>query len=185
MRTLCTLQSAIDTMHDGYLFTLGICGTASGSSPAPALIGAMLRAIPPVKRAALLGEVLLLDDPTIFADPLRETVLADIRDAELLLIVSPLRSGRLPGRLTQLLKVAAEMPLGGKHALVVLLGTAEDRLRTAEHVISRLIEPSGMHIIETLTASDELISPTEQAAIEAATLRAYQVARALRSDLLP
>lgn len=172
-------------MHDGYLFTLGICGTASGSSPAPDMLGAMLRAIPPVKRAALLGEVLLLDDPAIFADPLRDVLLADLGDAELLLIVSPLRLGRLPGRLTQLLKFAAEMPLGGKHALVVLLGTAEDRLRTAEQVISRLIEPSGIQIIETLTASDELISPTEQAAIEAATLRAYHIARALRPNLLP
>lgn len=172
-------------MHDGYLFTLGVCGTASGSSLAPALLGAMLRAIPPVKRAALLGEVLLLDDPTIFADPLREALLADLRDAELLLIVSPLRSERLPARLTQLLKLAAEMPLGGKHALVVLLGAAEDRLRAAEHSISSLIELSGMQIIETLTASDELISPTEQAAIEAATLRAYELARAPWPDLLP
>lgn len=168
-------------MHDGYLFTLGICGTASGNSPAPELLGAMLRAIPPVKRAALLGEVLLLDDPAHFADPMINMVLADVADAELLLIVSPTPGGRLPLRLANLLEQAAPMALRGTHALIVLISEEDAAPHGAERAISGLLAHSGLHLSELIIArADEPLHT-----FEAAAQRAYRLARELAPDALP
>lgn len=109
-------------MHDGYLFTLAICGTATATSPAPMLLNAMLAALPPVKRAAWLGEVVPLDSSGRWHDPLLDAVVADMRDAEVLLVVSPLYSSRLqpeqatahlPARLVALLERAAPLAAAG------------------------------------------------------------------------
>jgi hypothetical protein len=116
-------------MHDGYLFTLGICGTAAASSPALAVLNGMLEALPHVKRAALLGEVLRLEGGGALHDPLLAQVAADMRDAEILLLVTPVyRSAstgdmRLPARLAELLQAAAPLAQAerwpGKHAALV------------------------------------------------------------------
>ncbi|PMP80736.1 MAG: hypothetical protein C0184_09045, partial [Chloroflexus aggregans] len=71
-------------MHDGYLFTLGICGSAAEDDPAPEVLSALLGAIPPVKRAAFLG-VLPSEQP----DLLVAEIVADMRDAELIVMVTP------------------------------------------------------------------------------------------------
>lgn len=105
-------------MHDGYLYTLGICGTVAASTPAPALLNTMLAALPPVKRAALLGEVLPLDTNGDLHDPLVDAIVADMHDAEVVLLVSPLyyRDGQvaLPARLTALLDRAMPLVAAGQ-----------------------------------------------------------------------
>jgi hypothetical protein len=115
-------------MHDGYLFTLGICGSANSSGPAPACLDAMLAALPPVKRAAYLGEVLLSEGEPSFDDPLLAPLLADIADAELLLLVTPLPGGALPPRLTALAHALAEqLPCAvPRFVALVLLGTVQE-----------------------------------------------------------
>jgi NAD(P)H-dependent FMN reductase len=107
-------------MHDGYLFTLGICGTASDASIAPAVLGAALRAIPAVKRAALLGDVRRDGERR---DALVAAVAADAADAELLIIVTPPVAGGLPLRLAAALHTVSGhggvLPAAG--ALLILV----------------------------------------------------------------
>jgi hypothetical protein len=127
-------------MHDGYIFTLAICGTAAASSLAPALLNTMLAAIPPVKRAALLGEVVPLDQSGRLHDTLSDQVIADIRDAEVLFLVSPLYhiaqqtetpAVTLPERFRALLARAASRSTDeqwhGKSAALVIVDTAGKR----------------------------------------------------------
>lgn len=171
-------------MHDGYLFTLGICGTASGNSAAPALLGRMLAAIPPVKRAALLGEIVLLDDPDRFADPMLEAVLAEMDDAELLLIVTPTRHGRLPARLEELLTQATTRQLQGKYALAIILREA-DMTTTVVGTIRRFAALSGLHLIATLELSEQSLDPQACVELEALARRAYDAARTLAPNARP
>ena len=127
-------------MHDDYLFTLGVCGTASDASRAPALLNAMLGAIPPVKRAALLGDVRRLDDPSnIGGDGLLDEVAADFADAELLIIATPAVAGDVPPRLADLLAMAAHevRPTLPKHAL--LLATDEEGDESGALALARLV----------------------------------------------
>jgi hypothetical protein len=84
-------------MHDGYIFTIGIAGSAGGA--AAACLDLMLAALPPVKRAAYLGAVFTHDGLPSLSDPLTAPIWADIADAEVLLIATPLPGGRLPARL--------------------------------------------------------------------------------------
>ncbi|MEF3273509.1 MAG: NAD(P)H-dependent oxidoreductase [Chloroflexus sp.] len=104
-------------MHDGYLFTLGICGSADEDDPAPDLLSALLGALPPVKRAAFLGK--LGPDQS---DQLLAEVVADMADAELIVIVAPATTPQLPARLTTLLHNAATVNLGGRYAVVITVG---------------------------------------------------------------
>lgn len=130
-------------MHDGYLFTLGMCGTAAASNPAPAVLNSMLGALPPVKRAALLGEVLSLDSGGALHDPLLAQVAADMRDAELLLFVTPVYRSpsrgdmRLPARLAALLQAAALLAQAerwpGKHAALVAVVSGDDNPTSADN----------------------------------------------------
>jgi hypothetical protein len=106
-------------MHDGYLFTLGVCGSAGG--PAAAILDAMLAALPPVKRAAYLGEVLVSAGPPSLDDPLTAPLLADVADAELLLLVAPLPDGRLPARLEALARALTHAPPPAARRLAVLI----------------------------------------------------------------
>jgi hypothetical protein len=87
-------------MHDGYIFTLGIAGSAGG--PVAACLDIMLAALPPVKRAAYLGDVLTSVELPSLDDPFLTLILGDVADAEVLLIVTPFLVGRLPPRLTAL-----------------------------------------------------------------------------------
>lgn len=66
-------------MHDGYVYTFGICTTTSG--PAATLLNTLLAALPPVKRAAFLSDF-TADSAQLYA--------AEWHDAELVLLVVPL-----------------------------------------------------------------------------------------------
>ncbi|WP_129671886.1 hypothetical protein [Candidatus Chloroploca sp. Khr17] len=92
-------------MHDGYIFTLGICGSTMASGPAPASLDLMLAALAPVKRAAYFGEVLISTDLPSLDDPLTTPVVNDIADADVLLITTPLPGGKLPARLHSLVRL--------------------------------------------------------------------------------
>jgi NAD(P)H-dependent FMN reductase len=162
-------------MHDGYLYTLGICGTAAGNNPAPALLNAMLKAIPPVKRAAMLGEVVLLANPHSFADPMLNEVLADMRDAELLFIVTPVMADRVPARLASLLARIPAHALAGTQCLLTLVGEPPGQSRAAERAIISLLAPTGVQLNQTLFAHAE----EPFARFEAAAQQAYRQARAL------
>lgn len=114
-------------MHDGYLFTLGISGTPLGNRPAARLLLQMMAALPPVKRVAALGD----------GGSLHEPVLADLRDAELLLLATP---APLPPRVHALLeflapaveagllqgKVAALAAVGQEHEVPLALQALRD-----------------------------------------------------------
>jgi hypothetical protein len=175
----CILYIAFP-MHDGYLYTLGICGTAAGNNPAPALLSAMLRAIPPVKRAALLGEVVLLDDPHTFADLLLDSVLGEFADAELVLIVTPTPGGRLPARLHQLLARIPPHALAGTHCLLTLVGATHDLSTNAEPGIRSLLAPTDVYLHHTLFAHAN--EPFTR--FEIAAQRAYRQARILAPHAL-
>jgi hypothetical protein len=126
-------------MHDGYLFTLGICGATSDASRAPGLLNEMLAAIPPVKRAALLSDVRRLDDPSnIDGDGLLDEASTDFADAELLLLVTPAVAGDVAPRMAALLAMAAHevLPNLPKHA--VLLATDEEGDESAALALARL-----------------------------------------------
>ena len=169
-------------MHDGYLFTLGIGGTAAGNHPAPALLSHALGSIPPVKRAALLGEVVLHAGLPTGADPLIDQVLIDIRDAELLFIVTPVVEGHLPLRLQQLLVAAQRLDLAGKHALLITLrrGAAANHELAAFCAANRIVICANLAFVE-----DEALA-AQKIQVEHASLAAYRMARrALPESVLP
>jgi len=112
-------------MHDGYLFTLGICGSANDGGPARRCLDAMLAALPPVKRAAYLGEVLISADAPSFDDPLLAPLLTDIADAEVLLVVTPVPGGGLPPRLRALFEALAATPLPARRRFVALVAVGD------------------------------------------------------------
>ncbi len=156
-------------MHDGYLFTLGICGSASESGPAPACLNAMLAALPPVKRAAYLGEILLSEGAPSLADPLTMPLLGEISDAELLLIVTPLAGGALPARVQTLARaMAADPPPGRRFAVIVTIGDGADE---ALHLLREALARVGATIVRELHAA---------AGVEAAEIipEAVELARA-------
>jgi hypothetical protein len=105
-------------MHDGYIFTLGIAGSAGG--PTAHCLDVMLAALPPVKRAAYLGDVLTSPGLPSLDDPLTAPILADVADAEVLLIVTPFLGGRLPPRLAALMRTTPPADRRRFAALVTL-----------------------------------------------------------------
>jgi hypothetical protein len=140
-------------MHDGYLFTLGICGAVSDITPAPAILNSMLAAIPPVKRAALTGAVVSLDASGNMHDPLLAQVVADMLDAELLFFVSPLYriaasdeafTVALPGRMKKLLAQAAVLAeaeqLRGKLAVLVGVDTGTGQAEGTQDVTDSALD---------------------------------------------
>ncbi|MEI7643414.1 MAG: hypothetical protein WCJ55_03800 [Chloroflexales bacterium] len=174
-------------MHDGYLFTIGICGSASDSGLALACLDALLAALPPVKRAALLGEVLIFDGPPALDDPLTGPIRADIADAELLLIVTPVISGGgIPARLRALARavVAAPPPARPRFAALVALGPRHD---PALAPLRRLCAAAEATVIGELWLSaggDELDDPARRQ-LEALARAAYAQARSLAPEALP
>ncbi len=171
-------------MHDGYIYTLGICGSASGSGLAPACLDLMLAALPPVKRAAYLGEVLVDDGTASPIDPLIEPVRADIDAAELLIIVTPLHGGRLPTRLTTLIRAIEQEPPSVARRFALLVVFADTSLvglwplrHAFEHAAIELLNEiyvptdGDLHPI-----ADELITLARQA---------YGRARAMHPEALP
>lgn len=171
-------------MHDGYLFTLGICASASDSGPAPAILDAMLAALPPVKRAAYLGEVLLSEGSPSLEDPLTGALLADVADAELLLIVAPLPGGRLPPRLAALARAlcATPLPQAQRFAALVTVGAPAPGATAA---LLAGLEVAGARLAGELHASPD--APAAEIAPQTVDLAraAYNLARATRPAALP
>ena len=170
-------------MHDGYIFTIGICGSASGQ--APACLDAMLAALPPVKRAALLGEVLLFVGPPCFDDPLADLIRTDIADAEVLLIVTPLIGGGIPARLHALARAvdAAPPPTRLRFAALVALGPQRD---VALSPLRRLCAAAGATVVGEfwLSAEGGLNDAARQHLADLARA-AYAQARNLAPEALP
>jgi hypothetical protein len=115
-------------MHDGYIFTLGIAGSAGG--PTAHCLDVMLAALPPVKRAAYLGDVLTSPGLPSLDDPLTAPILADVADAEVLLIVTSFLGGRLPPRLAALVRTTPPADRRRFAALVTLGAGDAAPLRT-------------------------------------------------------
>lgn len=170
-------------MHDGYIFTIGICGSASGM--APACLNVMLAAMPPVKRAALLGEVLLFDGLPCLDDPLADPIRADIADAELLIIVTPLMGGGIPDRLRALARavVAVPPPARPRIAALVALGPQHTAALVS---LRRLCAAAGATIAGELwlNAEDALGDDARQQLADLARV-AYAQARNLVPEALP
>jgi hypothetical protein len=173
-------------MHDGYIFTIGICGSASDSGLAPACLDVMLAALPPVKRAALLGEVLLFEGLPDLGDPLSDPICADIADAELLLVVTPLSGGVAPARLRALARavVAAPPPARPRFAALVALGPQGD---AALAPLRRLCAAAGATIVGELwlSAEEEDIGDTVRRQLGDLARAAYAQARGLAPEALP
>lgn len=170
-------------MHDGYIFTLGLCGSATGGGPAPALLDLMLAAIPPVKRAAYLGEVFdSLEQPA--HDPLSEPVRADLADAELLLLTTPLPGGFLPTRLRKLADLIATTSFPHKRrfaALVVCTDGALDGLWPLRHALE-VADIEILHEVYVAAAADPVALADE---LRELAQIAYGRARALHPEALP
>jgi hypothetical protein len=170
-------------MHDGYLFTLGVCGSASDSGPAPACLDGMLAALPPVKRAAYLGEILLSQGPASLDDPLTAPLLADIADAELLLIVTPLPGGALPARLRALARaIAAAPPSGARLAAIVAIGDGGD---AALRGLRQALSSAGATVVGELQAPGTAEAAELVPAAAGLARAAYALARERSPGALP
>lgn len=170
-------------MHDGYIFTLGLCGSAAGGGPAPALLDLMLAALPPVKRAAYLGEVFdSLEQPAL--DPLSEPVCADLADAELLLLTTPLPGGFLPTRLRKLAQLIATAPLPTKRRFVALVVCTDGALEGL-WPLRDAFEAAEIEILSEVYVAAEA-DPAELAdELREVAQIAYGRARALHPKALP
>jgi len=176
-------------MHDGYIFTLGICGSTRAGHPALILLEAMLCALPPVKRAAHLGEVLLLEQDQQIHDPLRDPVLADMRDAEVLLIVTPLHTANLPFRLAGLLDYAGDLAAGGLRGKIAVLvgidpGTPPKPASLA--LLQRFCDDAGITVAgKLMLTEDQAVEPTTPDRVADLARQAYALARQDLPDALP
>lgn len=166
-------------MHDGYLFTLGICGSAGG--PAAAALDLMLSALPPVKRAAYLGEVLVAEGAPSLDDPLLPLILADIADAEVLLIVTPLPGGRLPPRLAALLGQTLPPPArGDRFAALVGLGTEGRGLTALRQWLAR----QGFAQVDAILLPADGEAAALGETLAATARRVYDLAKLQRPEAL-
>ncbi len=175
-------------MHDGYIFILGIGGTASASSPATTLLDTMLAALPPVKRAALLGEVVPLDNAGHWHDPLIDPVLGDMADAEVLLVVTPLPAGLLPARLAALLERATPLVqagrLAGKYAALLGVSTAPNASAPGMARLEQFCVSAGILVVGSLLVPGDVLPDHTAQAVELAQLT-YHQARQHHPDALP
>jgi NAD(P)H-dependent FMN reductase len=177
-------------MHDGYIFTLGICGSTRAGHPALMLLEAMLRELPPVKRAAHLGEVLLLEQDQQLHDPLRDPLRADMRDAEVLLIVTPLHTATLPFRLAALLDYASDLAatgeLRGKIAVLVGIGPGTPPEPASLALLQRFCDDAGITVAGKLVLTeDQAVAPTAPDQVADLARQAYALARQDLPDALP
>ncbi|MEI8167870.1 MAG: hypothetical protein WCG26_15920, partial [Chloroflexales bacterium] len=169
---------------DGYIFTLGICGSASASGPAQGCLDLMLAALAPVKRAAYLGEILVREGEPSLDDPLLGPVCADIADAEVLLFATPLPGGALPARLLALAHSLAATPPPARRrfaALVVFTDGATTPLWPLRHAL----EAADIELLGELYAPAD--AALDELAVEAADLAhaAYARARVSYPGALP
>ncbi|PDW01944.1 hypothetical protein [Candidatus Viridilinea mediisalina] len=171
-------------MHDGYLYTLGICGSAAGSGPAPECLSMMLAALPPVKRAAFLGEVLLNQAGPSLADPLRDPLYHELADAEVLLLVTPLLGGALPARLSALATLLIQKPLPKAPAYAVLV-SFNDQPRVGLALLQRALTTNGIELLHELSVPNEADLVAFGLTAIAAAQQAYGRARLLYPEALP
>jgi NAD(P)H-dependent FMN reductase len=172
-------------MHDGYIFTIGICGSASDSGLAPACLDALLAALPPVKRAALLGEVMVFAGEPDLGDPMVDPIRADIADAELLLIATPVSSGGLPARLRALARAVAASPPPARprFAALVAVGRRDD---SALAPMRALCAAAGAAIVgELWLGADDALGDDARQQLGELAREAYGQARGLRPEALP
>lgn len=170
-------------MHDGYIFTIGVCGSASDSGPAPACLDAMLAALPPVKRAAFLGEVLLSDGEPDLRDPLTAPLLGEIADAEVILVATPLPGGALPTRLRALADAVEAAPTPPRRRFAALVVFADGPLAPL-WPLRHALEAAGAEIVGELYAPAD--ADAAAIAAEAADLarQTYSRARFLHPEAL-
>ncbi len=170
-------------MHDGYIFTIGICGSAGGL--AQICLDTMLAALPPVKRAALLGAVLLSEGLPSLEDSMAEPIRADIADAELLLIVTPLVGGGLPDRLRALADrvISAPPPQRARFVVIVAVGRRDD---AALVPLLRLRDAVGAAAAGEIWLEDgEALGAEQRRALVDLARSAYARARGLAPEALP
>lgn len=177
-------------MHDGYIFTLGICGSTTAEHPALLLLDVMLKALPPVKRAAHLGEVLQLEKNHQLRDPLLDPLREDLRDAEVVLVVTPLHGATLPFRLAALLNYVHDLitvgMLRGKVAALVGIGTADMVPPAALALLERFCKDAGMPVAGTVFLTEaQATLPATVDSLQELARHAYALARQHLPDALP
>lgn len=172
-------------MHDGYIFSLGICGSANDSGLTPACLDTLLGAIPPVKRAALLGEVLVSLGMPDLHDPLIAPILADIADAEILLIVTPIAGGGLPARLRGLFQAVAANPppTHPRFAALVFVGANDTTALATLHRFCAVVQATIMG--ELWLADGRALDATTQQQLVALAQSTYAAARRDTPTALP
>lgn len=151
-------------MHNGSLFTLGICGTTAGNSIALKLLDTLLSGIPgESKRAAFLGEVTPLDEQGAFSHPLIAPVIAAMEHAELLLMVTPIAHQTIPAHLATLIHGAEPLVDAGslRGTVALLVGVSDSAHDDAsltlleEFCVRARIEIAGVIFIPETFAFDE------------------------------
>ncbi len=168
-------------MHDGYLFTLGICGSAGAGHPALQLLDAMLAALPPVKRALYLGEVQPAGADGSWHEPLRDPLRADLADAEILLLVTPTLAGKLPTRLYTLFnQLPAANPTWPLEIVAIAIGPAADQALAR---LQGFFAAPDIHFQGLALNADEVDAAMPQAL--ALARAAYRRARAALPEALP
>lgn len=171
-------------MHDGYIFTLGICGSASTSGPAQGCLDLMLAALAPVKRAAYLGAILVSEAAPSFDDPLIGPVTGDIIDAEVLLVTTPLPGGALPTRMLALARGLEQDPPPARRRFAVLV-VFTDGSTAPLWPLRHALEAADIEILGELYApADVALDEVADEAIAVARM-AYARARASYPGALP
>lgn len=168
-------------MHDGYLFTLGICGSAAAGHPALQLLDAMLAALPPVKRALYFGEVQPAGVDGGWHEPLLDPLRTDLADAEILLLVTPAPPGGLPARLRAALDRLPAGSAAGPHQIVVI--TIGPAAAPALSRLQALFAGPELHFQGLALAADDGVDAIPQA--QALSRDAYRRARIALPDALP
>lgn len=158
-------------MHDGYLFTLGICGSAEEDDPGPVMLNSLLAALPPVKRAAFLGTI-----PSDQPDQLIAEIITDMRDAELIVIVTPATTPQLPDRLNNLLRAAYAAGVGGRFAALIAVGPYAAAVLPA---LQTAAATCGLRIASTCAANTDDEPPLADVQAAYATARAVLAPHAL------
>lgn len=178
-------------MHDGYLFTLGICGSTAADHPALFVLNTMLTALPPVKRAAYLGPVVPLDQHGQLYDALIEPIVSDMRDAELLLIVTPVSAAALPARLAALLDHVVPLASDGmlRDKVAALVAITPDTAPAEMTALQRLQDfcvVARMQIAgQRYFTTSAVTQPPAVAVVMALARQAYTAARQRVPDALP
>ncbi len=176
-------------MHDGYLFTLGVCFSTSADSPALMLLDTLLGALPPVKRAAFLSDVDPLDDQAGFDHELLPAIVSDLCDAELLIVVTPIASDSLPVRLTALLHQAAPLATSGvlREKMVLLVGIAHSEEKNAPFAhLHHFCLTAGMTLATAVVVcKDAALQPGTLEQLRLAAQQAYAQIRIRIPGALP